>query len=91
MSDNVKVAVPSPSRTALKQLATWRAWFYREAAARDRTVRGDEAGADPAAFDRWYRLELERAPAIDDEAEIQILWALLDTATTAGGRLRAIS
>ena len=90
MSDNVKVAVPSPSRIELKQLATWRAWFYREAALRDRIVEGDDAGADPAAFDRWYRLELERAPAIDDEAEMQILWALLDAAATAGGRLRAI-
>ena len=90
MSDNVNVAVPSPSRSELKQFATWRAWFYREAAARDRIMHGDAVGAAPADFDRWYRLELERAPAIDDEAEMQILWALLDTAATAGGRLRAI-
>ena len=36
MSDSVKLAAPSPSGAQLKQLATWRAWFYREAAARYR-------------------------------------------------------
>jgi len=90
MSDSVKLTASSPSRAQLKQLATWRAWFYREAAARERIAHGGEPDVDTAAFDHWYRLELDRAPAINDEAEMEALWGLLDTAPSAGPRLRVI-
>ena len=86
MSDRQGLEAPTPSRADLKHLATWRARFYGEAAARANRA----AGSDTDAFDRWYRDELERAPALNDEAAMDVLWNTLDTAATAGSRLRAV-